>query len=79
MTDITHYDSTGGDPNYARVYEVANPKVITIESGAWIEDAAQKMLHEQVHHLVVMEEAAMVGVLSAFDFVRLVARNASED
>jgi CBS domain-containing protein len=79
MTDITHFDSTGGDPNYARVYEIANPKVITIESGASIEDAAQKMLHEHVHHLVVMEEAAMVGVLSAFDFVRLVAQNAGED
>ena len=79
MTDITHFDSTGGDPNYARVYEIANPKVITIGSGASIEDAAQKMLHEHVHHLVVMEEATMVGVLSAFDFVRLVAQNASEE
>jgi len=79
MTDITHFDSTGGDPNYARVYEIANPKVITVESGASIGDAAQKMLHEHVHHLVVMEEATMVGILSAFDFVKLVAQNGSED
>ncbi len=80
MTDIAHFDSTGGDSNYARVYKIANPKVITIESGASIEDAAQKMLHEHVHHHVVMEEATMVGgTLSAFDFVKLVAQNASED
>jgi len=74
MTDITHFDSTGGDPNYARVYEIASPKVITIGSRASIEDAAQKMFHEHVHHLVVMEEANMVGVLSAFDFVKINSR-----
>ena len=37
------------------------------------------MLHENVNHLVVMEDGAMVGVLSAFDFVKLVAKYASDD
>jgi signal-transduction protein with cAMP-binding, CBS, and nucleotidyltransferase domain len=37
------------------------------------------MIHEYVHHLVVIEEETMVGMLSAFDFVKLVAKNASED
>lgn len=78
-TDMIRFDSTGGDATYARVHEIANPKVITIVPTASIEDAAQKMLHEHVHHIVVMEEETMVGVLTAFDFVKLVAKNASQD
>jgi len=78
-SDISRFDSTGDDPNYARVYEIASPKVITVEPSASIEKAAQKMFHEHVHHLVVMEDETMVGVLSAFDFVRIVAEGLSED
>jgi CBS domain-containing protein len=72
-SDISRFDSTGDDPFYARAYEIANPKVITTEPSASIERAAQLMLHEHVHHLVVMEGQSVVGVLSAFDFVRVVA------
>lgn len=78
-SDITRFDSTGEDPSYARAHEIANPKVITIAPSASIEDAAQKMLDEHVHHLLVMEEGVAVGVLSAFDFVRLVAKNTGAD
>ena len=72
-SDISRFNSTGDDPFYARAYEIANPKVITTEPSASIEEAAQLMLHEHVHHLVVMEGQKIVGVLSAFDFVRLAA------
>jgi CBS domain-containing protein len=78
-TDITRFDSTGDDPFYARVHEIASPKVITVEPGASIEDAAQKMLDEHVHHIVVMEGGTMVGLLSTFDFVKLVVSHLSED
>jgi len=72
-SDITRFDSTGDDPGYARVHEIASPIVITISPVTPIEEAAQKMLDEHVHHLVVVDEEAMVGMLSAFDFVKLVA------
>ncbi len=78
-SDITRFNVTGDDPNHTRVHEIASPKVITTAPTASIEDAAQNMIHEYVHHLVVIEEETMVGMLSAFDFVKLVAKNASED
>jgi CBS domain-containing protein len=78
-SDVIRFDSTGEDPSYAMAHEIANPKVIIIEPSESIEKAAQKMLHEHVNHLVVMEDGAMVGVLSAFDFVKLVANDASDD
>jgi CBS domain-containing protein len=72
-SDISRFDSTGDDPFYARAHEIANPNLIATEPSASIEQAAQLMLHEHVHHLVVMDGQTIVGVLSAFDFVRLVA------
>lgn len=78
-TDIIRFDSTGEDPTYTRLYEIANPKVVTIGASERIDEAAQKMLQEQVHHLVVMEGESVVGVLSAFDFVRLAAQFVSRD
>ena len=72
-SDISRFDSTGDDPFYARAHEIANPKVIATAPSASIAQAAQLMLHEHVHHLVVMDGQDIVGVLSAFDFVRVVA------
>ncbi len=74
-SDVTRFDSSGEDPNYARVYEIASPRVITISPTASIEAAARKMLDEHVHHLVVIESDTLVGILSSFDFVRVVANN----
>jgi len=78
-SDISRFDSTGDDPFYARAHEIANPKVIATEPSASIEQAAQLMLHERVHHLVVMDGQNIVGVLSAFDFVRVVASASGEN
>ncbi len=75
-SDVSRFDSTGDDPFYARVHEIANPNVITIPPSAAIEDAAELMLRKHVHHLVVVEVTDVVGILSAFDFVRLVAKRA---
>ncbi len=78
-SDISRFDSTGDDPFYARAHEIANPNVITAEPSASIMEAAQLMLDEHVHHLVVMDGQDIVGVLSAFDFVRVVASASGDD
>ena len=72
-SDISRFDSTGDDPFYARAHEIANPKLIATEPSASIAQAAQLMLSEHVHHLVVMDGQDIVGVLSAFDFLKVVA------
>lgn len=78
-TDIIRFNSTGEDPTYTRLHEIANPKIVTIGASELINEAAQKMLQKQVHHLIVIEGKSMVGVLSAFDFVRLAAEFVSID
>ncbi len=78
-TDIIRYDSSGEDPTYTRLHEIANPKVATIPASMLINVAAQKMLQKHIHHLVVLEGKSVVGVLSAFDFVRLAAEFVSKE
>jgi len=72
-SDICRFDSTSADPFHARAYEIVNPKVIITEPSATIQEAAKLMLREHVHHLLVTDGPNIVGVLSALDFVRLVA------
>ncbi|MCB0621410.1 MAG: CBS domain-containing protein, partial [Saprospiraceae bacterium] len=42
---------------------------------AW---AARLMLQHDVHHLIVVEQERIVGILSALDFVRLFAEGAKQ-
>ncbi len=72
-SDVNRFDFTGGDPYSTKASEIAHPKVITIDVSASIEDAARRMLDEEVHRLVVTNGKKMVGVVSALDFVKLVA------
>lgn len=38
-----------------------------------IKTAAKKMLEHDMHHLVVMEDGKIVGIVSSMDFVRVVS------
>lgn len=75
-SDVNRFDFTGGDPYSTKAWEIAHPKVITVEVSASIEEAARRMLDEEVHRLVVTDAKKMVGMLSALDFVKLVADGA---
>jgi CBS domain-containing protein len=72
-SDVVRFDSTGGDPTYARLSEIATRCVVTIRSTEPIKIAAETMLHENVHHLAVEDNHDLVGVVSSFDFVKLAA------
>ena len=45
--------------------------VVGVESG--VQDAAKMLLKHKVHHLVVMDEGQVVGIVSSMDFVSIVA------
>lgn len=77
-SDISRFDSMGDDPFFVKVHDIASPKVITVEPATSIEEAGRKMLDEHVHHLIVMQGDKMVGVLSAFDFVKFALNRLGE-
>lgn len=48
-------------------------KVFVLPTNASAKSAAEMMLKHHVHHLVVMENGKLVGMVSSLDFVKLVA------
>lgn len=75
-SDVTRFDSTGEDPNYTTVHEIASPLIIKIAPSTPIEEAARIMLEKNVHHLIVTQGEELVGMLSSLDFVKYVALQA---
>ena len=77
-SDISRFDSMGDDPFFVKVHSIASPKVITVQPDTSIEEAGQMMLDEYVHHLVVTEGDAIVGIVSTFDFVKIAVSRLGE-
>ena len=56
------------------VKQVMKEKVTIVHPESSAQAAAQLMVKKQIHHLVVMKEGDILGMLSSADFVRLVAK-----
>jgi CBS domain-containing protein len=55
------------------VEEVMSRDVVTVSPGTPVTEAARLMLDHHIHRVLVVDGDDLVGVMSAFDFVRLVA------
>lgn len=63
----------------ATVEEVmSSSSVHVIHVDATAQSAAKMMLKHNVHHLVVMDEGEIVGMISSLDFVKIVAELSGE-
>lgn len=56
------------------VEEVMSHAVLSVTPGETVVEAARRMTEERVHRLVVVDEGVALGILSASDIVRAVAR-----
>ncbi|MCA8922059.1 MAG: CBS domain-containing protein [Planctomycetes bacterium] len=75
-SDIVHFEFIGGDPYQARVWEIGRTRLKTIAEDAKAKEAAQLMLMNHIHRLLVVDaDGSPVGMLTSFDFVRHVAES----
>lgn len=72
-SDINRFHFTQGDPYYTRAWEIASPIVVTIDADAPIAEAANLMIEKHLHHLLVVDSNGIAGLLSSFDFIKVVA------
>jgi CBS domain-containing protein len=57
-----------------RVSEVMSRELIWVDRNTSIKDVARRMLDERVHRVLVMDtKSNLYGIISAFDFVRIIA------
>jgi CBS domain-containing protein len=62
--------SGAGEPGRGRVSDMMSPFVLSIESTASLVDAANRMVSEAVHRLLVMDGGALVGIVTMTDLLR---------
>lgn len=59
----THDDET-------KVEDIMTKKVHVVMKNNRVQDAAKTMLKHSVHHLVVMEDGQVIGMVSALDIIK---------
>ena len=59
----------------SKVADIMTSKVHVIHKHSSAKAAANMMLRQHVHHLVVMEDGEIIGMISSLDFVRLVSEH----
>ena len=75
-SDIVHFEFVGGDPFVGRAWEIARRRIKTIREDASIKEAAQAMLEDHIHRLMVVDdEDEPIGMLTSFDYVRHIAES----
>lgn len=69
LTTTDLLEETKGD---TRVAEIMTPRVQTVEGDSDVRIAARIMRNHRLHHLPVMSDGRLVGILSTFDLLELV-------
>lgn len=71
--DLTRFRAEGRDAQAFHAWQLCTWQPIGVAPDTSLEDVARQMVARHVHHVVVRQHGAMVGVVSALDFVRLFA------
>jgi CBS domain-containing protein len=75
---VTNTDLMGAFDDTVPIEQVMTNGVYVIDPEATAQEAAKLMLHHKIHHLLVIEETRIVGMLSSLDFVRLISTGYGE-
>jgi CBS domain-containing protein len=68
--DLLQFHVRRGDPAATAAWQICTYKPIVVAPQASVSDVARQMLRHKAHHVVVMENERIVGVVSSLDFVR---------
>ena len=72
---VTNNDLSVNIDEATNVEDVMTPNVHIIHKHSSAQSAAKMMIKHNVHHLVVMDDGKIVGMISSLDFVKIVAGN----
>ncbi len=70
-SDLMKFQATGRSPGDTKAWEICSYRPITVKPEMSIREVAELMLEHKIHHVVVMDDASVAGVISALDFVKL--------
>jgi len=68
--DLLRFHAGGGDVQSVRAWQLCSFRPVAVATDDDLADVARTMVERRIHHVVVTEAGAVVGVLSSLDFVR---------
>jgi CBS domain-containing protein len=68
--DLLQFDAARRDPAAVHAWEICSYKPVEVEPDASVAEVARLMVERQVHHVVVVEDKTVKGVVSSLDFVK---------
>lgn len=63
------------DNDFSQVHNYMTTKVVTVTPYSNVNEAAALMRHNHIHHLIVVHEKKMIGILSTYDLLSLVEKH----
>lgn len=69
-TDLLRLHATGQEAAPVMAWQLCTYKPITVAPNITLEELARLMIEQGIHHVVVKDAEAIVGVVSSLDFVR---------
>lgn len=68
-----HLEETARQVGDKRIRDVMRRSVIVVHGGDSVEHVARLMMRWQIHRLPVMDDGALVGIITRHDFLKLIA------
>jgi CBS domain-containing protein len=67
--DIMHLHATHKNPKTVRAWELCTYKPIQVVSTTPARDVARVMVEKKIHHVLVIDNGKLAGIVSSLDFV----------
>jgi CBS domain-containing protein len=68
--DLLQFQAARRDPDEVQAWEICSYKPVEVSPDAAIADVARMMVERQIHHVIVMEDKSIKGIVSSLDFVK---------
>ena len=68
--DLVHFHNARKNPIAERAWEMCTHKIIEVSSNITVKEAAELMVNNNIHHLVVTENGSIKGIVSSIDILK---------
>ena len=77
LKDVAHFRSAKRNPSAVLAWEMCTYKPLAASPQASIEDVARLMVEHRIHHVVVVQDGVLKGLVSSLDVIAAYLRQSS--
>ena len=70
-TDLVRFHASGREAKSAKAWEICTYNPLHVAPDTPISKVAELMLEHKIHHVIVMDQSSMEGIVSSLDFVKI--------